>query len=367
MPARNARFDSQRQGGLYDDATDRWTVPLGRLAGVRLGFSYTVFLAAAILLPVVLTFSGRPGNADLIRVTGLGAAFWISGWLVQAVAYFLLAWVFGRRLSRLSFGLLGVETVPGRWSAVCSLTTSLGTLLALLLLGIFYRLVEGGFQLPVLAPSPQHSLTAPSIGFESPDSIWWSGAWLCWVQALCQVYPLPRTLGRQLVGACCGIAGRRFDASIQTMLFRRCLAVIALLTLVLAFVLMSGQPDRVFPQWTLVAMLGVLLWMSSRASDIPLILIGFDSARESESSSGLISHVRGIVRARRNQKRLRKTLEQERNEAVEASRLDAILNQLHQDGIESLGVEDRRILERVSKNLRQQRQAQSDSTDGVGE
>ena len=51
-------------------------MPLGRLAGIRLGLSYSVFLAAAILIAVLLTFSGRPGNSDLVRVTALGAAFW---------------------------------------------------------------------------------------------------------------------------------------------------------------------------------------------------------------------------------------------------------------------------------------------------
>ena len=35
MPVRNARFESQRQGGgLYDDSAERWTMPLGRLAGL---------------------------------------------------------------------------------------------------------------------------------------------------------------------------------------------------------------------------------------------------------------------------------------------------------------------------------------------
>ena len=97
------------------------------------------------------------------------------------------------------------------------------------------------------------------------------------------------------------------------------------------------------------------------------MLLGFESTREIEARAGLISRIRGVIRARQDQKRLRKTLQQERNEAVEASRLDEILNQLHRDGIESLATEDRKILERVSKNLRQRRQAESDSANEVGE
>lgn len=339
-------------------------MPLGRLAGTRLGLSYTVFLAAAIVFAVALTFSGRPGNADLVHVTALGAAFWISGWLVQSVTYFALTWLLRLPLSHLSIGLLGVEAAPRNWSATKTLTMALGTLASLLLLGSFYRMVEGDFQMPVLSPAPAQPLAAPSIGFTSPDSIWWSAAWLCWVQALCQIYPLPRTMGRHLVAACCGIASRRFDLSVQTLIFRRCIAMIALLTLVLAIALMSSEADRVFPQWSLLAMLGVLLWLSSRSSDVPTILLGFESVREIEARAGLISRIRGVIRSRRDQERLKKTLQQERSEAVEASRLDEILNQLHRDGIESLAAEDRKILERVSKNLRQRRQAESDSDDG---
>lgn len=367
MPASNTRIETQRRGGVYEDSGERWTMPLGRLAGIRLGLSYTAFLAAGILIAVLLTFSGRPGNSDLIRITALGAAFWVSGWLAQIVAYCGLTWLLGLRMSRLSVGLFGVESIPRKWPAIGSLITSVGTIGSLLMLGVFYRLVEGGFQMPVLAPAPTHSLSAPSIGFESHDSIWWSGAWLCWVQSLCQIYPLQRTMGRQLIGACCAIAAHRFDLPIQTAIFRRCITMVALLMLVVAFVMMTSEQDRLVPQWTLLALLSLLLWFSSRASDIPMFLLGFDSGREIQRRAGLIALVRGVLRSRRNQKRLRKTLEQERSEAIEASRLDAILNQLHKDGIDSLAAEDRKILERVSKNLRKQRQAQSDSAEEVGD
>ena len=50
----------------------------------------------------------------------------------------------------------------------------------------------------------------------------------------------------------------------------------------------------------------------------------------------------------------------EHGEAVDAQRVDEILNQLHQRGIESLYVADRQLLEKVSAHLRKQRLSESD-------
>jgi hypothetical protein len=51
----------------------------------------------------------------------------------------------------------------------------------------------------------------------------------------------------------------------------------------------------------------------------------------------------------------------EHGEAVDAQRVDEILNRLHGEGIKSLNAEDRQLLEKVSANLRKQRLAESDS------
>jgi hypothetical protein len=48
-------------------------------------------------------------------------------------------------------------------------------------------------------------------------------------------------------------------------------------------------------------------------------------------------------------------MKRERGEAADAQRLDEILYRLHHDGVQSLSVEDRRILDRVSENLRRER------------
>lgn len=358
MPATDPRSEFPRGDWLLDESADRWTIPLCRMAGTQFGISYTVFIAAAILLAVVLTLASRPGNSDIVQTTTLGTAFWLSGWLVQVLTHFLLAWILGLRLRRLSFGLLGVESTSRNWRASMALAVAIAALASLLLLGGLYRLIEGGFRMPTFLPDGGQSLSVPSIGFQSHDSIWFSGAWLCWVQAICQMYPLPRTLGRQVIGALAGMVGGHHDIPTQAMIFRRCIVVLAACTVLAAIFLMSEESGRAFPQWPLVALLGVLLWLSSRASDVTTMLIGFQSTAALESGEGLVSRIRSRIRSGKEQKRLQRAIEQERSEAVDAARLDEILNRLHAEGIESLSDEERQILDRVSKNLRQQREAE---------
>jgi hypothetical protein len=348
-----------------DDPAEKWAMPLGSLAGTRLSLSYTVFFAAAILLAVVLSLSSEPPNVDPTRAASLGVGFWVAGWLAQALAHFGLTRVFGLPLRQLNIGLIGVEATPRRWSPIGSLLVTVGTIASLLILGTLFRLVEGGFQLPVLSRVPEQTFTAPSIGFESFDSIWRSAAWLCWVQAIFQMYPLPRSMGRQLFGALVGICGRKLDLRAQAAIVRRCLAAVALMTLALAIVLMLGEGQG-FSKWPLLLLLALMLWVSSRGSDVEEILAGQRSlsdesdtsgSEDSHEHDGVVAAIRQSMRRRQERKRLKQAIDQERSEAIDAQRLDEILNRLHRDGIDALSSEDRKILDRVSENLRRQRQA----------
>lgn len=56
------------------------------------------------------------------------------------------------------------------------------------------------------------------------------------------------------------------------------------------------------------------------------------------------------------QQRLRETMEREHREADDASRVDEILQRLHQDGVESLSQDERELLQRVSEALKNERQ-----------
>ena len=210
--------------------------------------------------------------------------------------------------------------------------------------------------------------------------MWRSAAWLCWVQAVFQLYPLPKTMGRQIFGSLASICARRLDFAVQVSIFRRCLTAVALLTLALAMLVMSWDGEFALArQWPLLLLLGLLLWASSHSADVSDMLLADQESRESVADEdrlgesgmeddagnvprgGILRRIFGSIQNRKDRKRLQRTLAQERREAVDAQRLDDILTQLHRDGVDSLSDEDRKILDRVSENLRKERQSDSDA------
>ena len=80
--------------------------------------------------------------------------------------------------------------------------------------------------------------------------------------------------------------------------------------------------------------------------------------KTAEDQVGLWKLLDQRVRQWRVTRRIRIAQRNERAEAVDAQRVDEILNQLHDQGVESLTVQDRQLLEKVSANLRKQRSAE---------
>lgn len=370
MPVGNAFRRPPRHQHAMDDNTAKWAVPIGRVAGIRVSFSYTVFFAAAVLVAAALSLAARPGNSDLPKSFLWGALFWVSGWLAQAITFSVSAHHSGSPLKHLNIGLIGVETMAGFASAVRAISISIATVSSLLMLGSFYRLVEGGFQLPSLASPTTPIWTAPSIGFRESDAIWRSAAWLCWVQAVLQLYPLPATMGRQLVGGLVAICGRRVGMDSQIQIFRRCVGLLALLTMGVAIWLMMSETTQLAPKWPLVVVLALLLWVSGNGNDVVKILNGFDRGPQATpdetpatvdqgSRVGVIETAGRSWKEWRRNRKLRKVLRQEHDEACDAARVDEILNRLHREGAASLSTEDRKILDRVSESLRKQRESET--------
>ncbi|MGI9473565.1 MAG: hypothetical protein ACR2NZ_18630 [Rubripirellula sp.] len=355
MPLGHARSDVSRTDRTIGDGV--WGMPLGRIGRLRLSLSYTVFFALAILVLVVLNVSRQPGNADLPRAALWGTVFWLSGWLVQGVVYYWVARMLGRRMSVLTIGLLGVETSPVRWPARNALIVSIATLTSLLVLGGFYRLVEGGFQMPVLSQPGEPIWKLPSIGLGKLDSIWQTATWLCFVQVLGQLYPLPRSLGRQIFAALASTCGRKLDPTSKASLFRRCLDSVAVVSLLFAIWMLMADQDVAGAEWPFFLVLSLLLWISTRNSDAVQVMEGFQVEQGIPPQADVIQEVREVVRRRQGWRRLKRAHRMEQGEAVDAERLDEILNRLHREGIESLNTADRRILERVSENLRKQRES----------
>jgi hypothetical protein len=207
----------------------------------------------------------------------------------------------------------------------------------------------------------------PSIGFSEHDSIWKSAAWLCWAQALFQLFPLPRSFGRQMLIAFAAMGIGRLELSRQVSIVRRSLETLALMTLVATIIWsMKFQPTMELRGLLLVA-LAWLLFVSSRGSDVIEILSGFQvqpalgpdlSVAHTKAAGGIsqsYSNVVDFFRQRRRTRSLRQALQREHEEAVDSERLDGILARLHHEGMDALSPDDRRVLERVSESLRRQR------------
>jgi hypothetical protein len=142
----------------------------------------------------------------------------------------------------------------------------------------------------------------------------------------------------------------------------------AFCTLGFAIWLMTAQQDVSGAGWPLFMGIAVLLWLSSRHSDTLRMLEAMDftgQTADASQSNRFWSSVAERLRCWRDVRRVRRAHRMEQGEAVDAQRVDEILNRLHNEGIGALNDEDRRLLERVSENLRKQRQAESDEMDAT--
>lgn len=359
MPVGNASPRSPVFSDVPEEFTARGAFALPWTRPFRCFVSYAVPIGLGILtLWVVVSTFRVGGTADLPPSAAAATAFWASGWVVQALAFFSLRGLVGLRTPWLRLGLLGVETSPQKCLPWQAFVVSVGTVVPILLLGMFYRLVEGGFQMPVLEPADTTEFMPPSIGFKQHESIWLTGAWLCWFQAVLQMVPFSRTPGRQLLSGMVVAVGRVLPESMQLQLFRRMLIVLASAIMLLSLPLMFAHESPWSASWPWLALAAVFLWISSRSDDIPKLIQSMqpsESDLESQVNQSWLASLREYVAEHRRSRQLNRALRKERDEAADVQRLDEILNRLHREGVDSLSQEDRRILDRVSQNLRRER------------
>jgi len=340
-----------------DEYAARGALPLASFGGIRWWISYSVPIGFAIVaLAVAMGTFGPGGTSDLPGSAALATGFWVSGWLAQSIAFVVLCRLFGSPTGTLRIGLLGVEALPRIWAAHRALIVAVGTILPLLILGMFFRWVEGGFRVPQLAPADDAVWSPPSVGFKSHESIWLTGAWLCWVQAILQMIPFPRTPGRQLISALVVFASGSVPESMQRRLLQRILVVLALAIVILAIPMMASDDPQWSSKWPLLLTAGVLLWASSRSGEVFALIGGMQGSADEVDRGNFVVNLRQTVEQWRTQRRLQRALARERGEAVDAQRLDDILNRLHRDGVEALSGDDRKILDRVSESLRKERE-----------
>ncbi|MCO8124433.1 hypothetical protein NHH03_22025 [Stieleria sp. TO1_6] len=397
MPAYD--IDSQSPEGSFDpDPSDGWVVRLGSVAGIRLFVSCSIFVALAVLTGLVGLVRLRPGNEDLPLITATALAFWCSGWAVQVIVQLCLHFGTHARTESLRIGLLGVEiTHPLQrrhpWTAVANLTSTVLSLSALTLFGI------GCLSIHLLNRSADLShwsawataLSAPGLGFDSLRDCYLTAAWLFWIQAAFQAYPLPHNLGRGAIASSVALFAAEADDEFQLKLLRRMLQLIAVITVVIAMGLLLADANSVLPRWTVLIAVSMWLWISSYADDLedwitsvhiagadPItarfreIAAEDDPARDEQASvenvsdppqTPWISDMIDSVRMRQKRKKALAALMREREEASDEARLDHVLTIVGRQGTEGLSPEDQALLKRVSENLRRRRESESASDD----
>ncbi|QDT06098.1 hypothetical protein K227x_45050 [Rubripirellula lacrimiformis] len=371
MPVDRVPLLARRLDLVHRDAVPSWAVPIGAVGQTQVNLSYGVFVASSIVLTAVLIAQGQPGNADLPRAAMIGSAFWVAGWIAQLLCHTSLAWWMGLSVPSITLGLAGVESAPRRWPAMQTLVITAGTIASLVVMSAAFRWIGGGFQMPSLSPvsTPPveiaHGMgTLPSLGMKSADALWRSAAWLCGLQVIWQLIPLPRSLGRQSVAALLAISSPRLELETRIRLLRQLLIVFAMLTLGLAMWVLSGESGQQFPRWPLLFGISVLLWLSSHRPDVRMLLVGMTTPHAGATTGshddgpqpvGVVKRYRQRSQDRKRIERLKAVMDNERTEAIDAARLDEVLERLHDGGQASLSDEDRAILARVSQQLRKNR------------
>ncbi|MFG0262612.1 MAG: hypothetical protein ACF788_09505, partial [Novipirellula sp. JB048] len=114
----------------------------------------------------------------------------------------------------------------------------------------------------------------------------------------------------------------------------------------------------IMPRWPLFMLLAFGLARSTSVARARR-LIDHLAPLQPESSEAEPSHPRRVtdrIRSFFAVRRARRAMQRERSEAIDAARLDEILQRLHEGGAHSLSSEDRMTLKRVSEALKKHRQ-----------
>ncbi|MCD0460129.1 hypothetical protein [Roseiconus lacunae] len=391
------------QGPSEYPPVDHWSIPVGRLAGVQLYLSYSVFIALAVLAVVIATVQNRQGEADLPVIASAAMAFWVTGWCVQLIVYLMFQNGPATRSDVLTIGLIGVEvghplSRPICWTAATNLVVTSIALGGLSMFGVACLVVHlHGQSLPIGSfQSWRQALATPGFGLGSINNVYLSAAWLFWFQAFCQAYPMPRNLGRGALVSAMVLFASEANEAFKLKLVRRVIQLVSIVTVLVALSVLVVETAEGIPRWLVLLALALLLWQSSGRRDLiawirsieiakldqstvpSLALEGADSdSMDSHRSISKLAHTRprrnqmagplwqmiDTVQMHRKRRRAKAVWKRERSEAEDAARLDEILERVNEQGIESLSPDELALLQRVSESLRKNRPAE-DSTGG---
>lgn len=392
-------IDSQRSNDSFaPDPSDGWAIPVGRVAGIQFYISYSVFVALSVVVAIVAMVVGQDNNGDLPLLTLTAISIWLVGWVTQLAVRIGMHFATNAKSDFITLGVVGVELSnplhrTHLWSAVSTLANALITLTLLLTLGsacLCLHLVSVSADLAVWS-SWVDALATTGFTLGELKHVYLIAAWLFWVQAACQAFPVPRHLGRGALAAVIGLFAAEAEERLQVKLLRKSIQLTAIITVLIALTTMITDDGKGIPPWAVLGILAAWLWLSSRSRDVAdwIAAINLSDVQMADAANGVgldgtidmgaaenngnlanegavdsqapavvwFNEAIDSVRLRKKRKLAKEALKRERSEADDASRLDHVLKLVSEQGTEGLSNEDKALLRRVSENLRRQRDA----------
>ena len=340
-----------------------WSIGLGRWGGVQLRVHMFFWLFAAFTL--FLCFSRAPARDNLPWVVLAGIGIWFVSLVLHELGHLLTALRFGGDSDQIvifPFGGLHPPRSPvdPRHELAMHLAGPLVNAALCLIAGIVVAIHDKGNVAGLLNPLAPKELVAPS-----------TASWLligakltCWINYvlwLANLLPaFPFDGGRAMRAAL--LASRPDLSPARAVLLVTSLAkIVAFILIIVALLMWSSNTNPLIPVWFSLVLLAILLYFSARheeerAEDVETEdqLFGYDfsegytSLERSSSQTEQAGPFRRWLQERREARQ-----EQQREvELEEERRVDEVLGRLHEHGMDSLSIEERLLLQRVSQRYR---------------
>lgn len=353
----------------------RSPLPIGRWADtqISLGWSLPVMLVAIVVAGWSLR--SRPGNADLPVLSGILASAIVVGSFWQGVVRLMTIRLLEGQPTDLTiraFGSWGRTAELGGWKRLLAgCLPPLASFVLAAWLAVMPPRHEGwaGFALVPL------ELT----GDFDAVSVVTATVWVLFLQAIAQCLPLPGCHGREAIAGLVETIGERWQARSRRRAAMWLVGMIAIALLGGCLWFLSVEdPGNGVPRWPFFALLSGACWATRRLDEFSLEETHRTRSQWFSSKDGLYSslqagHGAGPTREaepetgrpvtpwrhpgmwyqqRRTTRRLQAAHQRELKEAIDAARLDEILERLHAGGLEALSADEKAVLRRVSDRLR---------------
>lgn len=351
-------------------------LPIGRWADTQIAIGWSL---PVILLAIVVAgwwLRTRPGNGDLPVLSGILAAAIFVGALWQAVVRLMTVRLLDGQpinLTIQAFGSWGRTADLGGWKRW--LAGSVPPFASFVLAAWLAAMPPRGEGWAGIALVPLE-LT----GDFNAVAVVTATVWVLFLQAIAQCLPLPGCHGREAIAGFIETVGEHWQARTRRRIATWVVGLVAIAMLGGCLWSLSVElPSDGVPRWPFLALLSGACWASRRLEEYSLEETHRTHSRWSPSNEPLFgSRSPGRVvgpgndpghgddgppatvwrrpwtwyQQRQATRRLQTAHQRERKEAIDAARLDGILDRLHTEGLDALTADEKAVLRRVSDRLR---------------